>query len=408
LVDAWLARVFAQFSAVALDGPRACGKTTTAKRLVGSAVDLSEPGTAAAFEANPDAALREAGEPVVIDEWQEAPALLGAVKRLVDAGEGGGRFLLTGSADIGRDVHQWPGTGRILDVPIWPMTVREIDGDVAGRLFVERLVEDDPGALQVSGVGVDPPDIGGYVCMALRGGFPEPALSLDPDARALWLEAYTARLLRRDASLIDSRVDPGKLATYFEACCANTAGVITQASVARDVGIDARTARAYEHLLGRLHVTRTLPPWLTNRMNRLTKTPKRYIVDPSLAAATLRCDTGGLMRDADLLGRVIETFVIAQIIPELTVAQSRPKAFHLRDQGGRHEIDLVLEFPGGHVAGIEIKAAAAATRHDARHLEWFRDAIGGRFTAGVVLYAGRHTSRLADKILAAPIATLWS
>jgi predicted AAA+ superfamily ATPase len=108
-----------------------------------------------------------------------------------------------------------------------------------------------------------------------------------------------------------------------------------------------------------------------------------------------------------LLGRIIDTFVAAQIRPELAVAQSRPRWSHLRDRNGRHEIDIVIEFGGGQVAGIEVKSAASPRRDDARHLEWLRDELGGRFVSGVVLHTGPRAFELADKIVAAPISTHW-
>jgi predicted AAA+ superfamily ATPase len=124
-------------------------------------------------------------------------------------------------------------------------------------------------------------------------------------------------------------------------------------------------------------------------------------------AAVLRLDTAAVLRDGNLLGRVIDAFVAAQIRPELAVAQSRPRWYHLRDKGGRHEIDLVIEFGGGRVAGIEIKASSAPSRNDARHLEWLRGELGERFVSGVVLHTGPRTYELADGIFAAPISTLW-
>jgi hypothetical protein len=104
---------------------------------------------------------------------------------------------------------------------------------------------------------------------------------------------------------------------------------------------------------------------------------------------------------------MIDTFAAAQIRPELTVAQSRPRWYHRRDKNGRHEIDIVIEFGGGQVAGIEIKATAAPARNDARHLEWLRDELGDRFVSGVVLHTGPRAFELANRIIAAPISTLW-
>jgi uncharacterized protein len=80
---------------------------------------------------------------------------------------------------------------------------------------------------------------------------------------------------------------------------------------------------------------------------------------------------------------------------------------HLREKNGRHEIDLIAEFPGGDVVAIVIKSSAAPTRSDARHLEWLREQLGERFLAGAVLHTGPRPFRLAERIFALPICTLW-
>lgn len=89
---------------------------------------LDEPGAAAAVQANPDAALRDLPEPILIDEWQEAPAVLGAVKRAVDTDPRSGRFLLTGSVRAELQAQTWPGTGRVIHVPMTALSVREQRG----------------------------------------------------------------------------------------------------------------------------------------------------------------------------------------------------------------------------------------------------------------------------------------
>jgi len=113
------------------------------------------------------------------------------------------------------------------------------------------------------------------------------------------------------------------------------------------------------------------------------------------------------MRDGYLLGRIIDTFTVAQIRPELELTPFKPRLHHLRTRDGRHEIDLIAELPGGDIVAIEIKSTAAPTRSDARHLEWLRDQLGDRFLAGAVLHTGPRPFRLGDRILALPIATLW-
>jgi hypothetical protein len=124
----------------------------------------------------------------------------------------------------------------------------------------------------------------------------------------------------------------------------------------------------------------------------------------------LACAAGvqGVIGDGDLLGRILDTFVAAQLRPELASAATRPRLHHLRTEQGRHEIDLIAELAGQRVVGIEVKASAAPTaREDAKHLRWLREELGERFLAGIVLHTGPRVYELEEKIIAAPIAVLW-
>ena len=403
-MDPALTSLLGQLPAVSITGPRATGKTTTAKRRAATVVRLDREAEAAAFRADPDVALRGLPEPVLLDEWQEVPGLLGAVKRAVDEDSRPGRYLLTGSVRIDSDAQTWPGTGRLVRLQMQGLSVREIAERIGGPLFLDRLLTADVASLGPAGTS----DLANYLDLALRGGFPEPALRLDGLARQAWLDSYVEQLITRDASAIGGTRDPDRLRRYLEALAVNSAGVVEDKTLYDAVGIDRRTAVAYEQLLKNLLILEAVPAWESNRLSRLIKTPKRYLVDPSIMAAVLRLDSRAVLRDGNLLGRVIDTFVAAQIRPELAVAESRPRWYHLRDKGGRHEVDLVIEFGGGQVSGIEIKATAAPTRGDARHLEWLRDELGDRFASGVVLHTGPRAYQLADKIVAAPISTIWA
>ena len=141
----------------------------------------------------------------------------------------------------------------------------------------------------------------------------------------------------------------------------------------------------------------------------MTNRPKRYVCDPAIAATLLGADRRTILRDADLLGRIIDTFVAAQIRPELNLGRKPAAMYHLRQDGGRREIDLVIERTDSSLAAIEIKAAAAVTLHDARHLIWLRDQLPpSTFRAGIVFYTGTHLRPLAEKIWAVPICALWA
>ncbi|HXB65194.1 MAG TPA: DUF4143 domain-containing protein [Solirubrobacteraceae bacterium] len=404
IVDSSLRELFAELPALLITGPRAAGKTTTAARLAATVVRLDRDREAEPFRADPDAALRSLPEPVLLDEWQAVPEVLGAVKRAVDDGEGAGRFLVTGSVRGRLDAPTWPGTGRIVHVRMWGLTIAEIFGSAPGSLFLETLARAD---LDAFGMPPDPPDLRGYVELALRGGYPEPVLHLQGRPRERWLGSYLEELFTRDAESLDGPRDPVLLRRYFQALAVNTAGVAAEKTIYDAAGISRASAVAYERLLTSLFVLDALPAWSTNRLSRLVKASKRYLTDTSLLAAALGLNELAVMRDGNLLGRLIETFVLAQIRPQLELSGFQPQLSHLREKNGRHEIDLIAELPAGRVVAIEIKSAAAPKRADARHLEWLREQLGDRFLAGAVLHTGPRPFRLSERIFALPIAVLW-
>lgn len=404
LVDRRLRELFDQLPALLITGPRAAGKTTTAERLAGTIVRLDREAEAGPFRDDPDVALRSLPEPMLLDEWQAVPEVLGAVKRAVDDGSGAGRFLLTGSVRGHLDTQMWPGTGRLVHLRMWGLTVSEILGSLREEPFLETLARGDIAAFRMP---ANAPDLRGYVELALRGGYPEPALKLTDIARQVWMESYLSQLLTRDAESLDGPRDPELLRRYFEALAVNTAGIAAGKTLYDAAGISRATAVTYERLLANMFVLDFLPAWSSNRLSRLVKARKRYIADPSLLAAVLRIDELAVMRDGGLLGRVIETFVLAQIRPEVELSSFRPRLYHLREKNGRHEVDLLAEMSVGNVVAIEIKAAAAPKRSDAKHLEWLREQLGERFLAGAVLHTGPRPFHLSERIFALPISTLW-
>jgi predicted AAA+ superfamily ATPase len=407
LVDPLVDSLFAQLPALLVVGPRAAGKSRTSERRAEAVVRLDREQEAVAFEADPDAALRDTPEPALLDEWQAVPGVLGAVRRAVDADPRAGRFLLTGSVRATVQNETWPATGRVVRLAMFPMSMREQLGDVSGPSFFDRLAEgEEPRAPS------QPPDLRGYLDMALRSGFPEPALALADESRRVWLESYIDDLLTHDIEQLEEPVtrrrDSVRLRRYLEAYALNSAGAADHRTIYEAAGVSKATAAAYEELLDGLLIAERLPAWTSNRLRRLARRPKRYLVDPALVAAALRIDARDVMRDGDLLGRILDTFVVAQLRPELAISATRPRLHHLRTAQGRHEIDLVAELAGGRLIAIEVKASAAPRADAAHHLRWLRDELGDRFLAGIVLHTGPHVYRLGERIHAAPIGSLWS
>ncbi len=404
LVDPLLDELFAELPALLLVGPRACGKTTTARRRAVDVLALDVPGRAMAARADADQQLAVHDRPLLIDEWQLVPEILGAVKRSVDANFSPGQFLLTGSTSADLGSSGWPATGRVVRIPMWQLSERELVGDVRATSIVDRMAEHGVDALHTVR---SPPDVRDYVDLALRGGQPE-LVSRSARTRAAMLASHVDQVTGHDLALLGGLRDPARLRRYLQACAANTAGVVQHKLLHDAAEVTRPTGVAYDNALEATFVTERVPAWSAGRMQRLVSTPKRYIIDPSLLGPLLGLDARKVLRDADLLGRVIDTFVAAQLRPEISVAAPGARLYHLREEDGRHEVDLLIELAGGEVLAFEIKATATPTRAMANHLAWLRSRLGDRFVAGVVLHTGSATIQWGDRLAAAPIASIWT
>jgi predicted AAA+ superfamily ATPase len=148
-----------------------------------------------------------------------------------------------------------------------------------------------------------------------------------------------------------------------------------------------------------------LPAWRPGLGAREVHTPKVHLVDSGLLAHILGADTGRIRHDDQVTGRILENFVAMEIVKQAEWARTDARAYHYRD--GRDEVDIVLEARSGELAAIEVKAGASLDAGSPRSLRKLRDLAGGRFRAGIVLYSGRHTIPLGERLWAVPISGLW-
>ncbi len=178
------------------------------------------------------------------------------------------------------------------------------------------------------------------------------------------------------------------------------------ADLASPFRISRTTIQEYVTLLERVFLLDVLPPWHSNRLSRLIKTPKLHLGDTGLACALLAVDAGALREDRILLGQLVETFVFQELRRQASCRDIVPAFYHFRDKEGA-EVDIVLEWGPRRIAGVEVKAGATVTSRDFRGLRKLQQATGSRFAAGVVLYDGEASVSFGDALFAVPIRALW-
>lgn len=400
----WLVRdeLLPVFPAIWVVGPRGCGKSTSMSRFADAVLDLSEPGPRLAAQEDPDGALPDIDGTLLVDEWQEAPEILGAIKRAVDADRQSrpGRFIVTGSVRAAQQAATWPGTGRLIRVRMHGLTRAEMER-VERYNPVDALFKLDQVQFASS-----PWRRNDYLEAIAAGRFPV-AVDLGTRNRRRWFRAYVEQLIDRDAQQI-SHHSPraAKLRPVLESCAARTGQELNKQATARDAEVDFRTADGYLSLLEDLCIVSRLPAWHAKRLQRLTRSPKLVMTDPGMAAHLLNTDAASLGTDPMLIGQMFETFAATELLAHIETATEETRMFHVRDRDGK-EVDIVLE-SRGKIVGIEVKSSSVVGRDDAKGLMWLRDRLGDAFTAGVVLSSGSIPFQIDDRVWALPLSALWS
>jgi len=389
---------------VALLGPRQAGKSTLARTLAAGELradylTLDDEDVRSLALGDPRGFVAGLGRRTVLDEVQRAPDLLLAIKARVDLDDTPGQFLVTGSANLRRIPTVGDALpGRVDYLTLWPFT----QGEIARRreVFLDWLFRGAAPAVRDAPVGR-----AAYADRLLAGGFPE-ALRRSGPARGRFFAGYVDSIVERDVPDTARVHDPLAVGTLLRLVAARSGGLARYDSLARDAGIDGKTARAYVDVLERLFLVRVRRPWHVNLGKRQVKAPKLYVSDPGLLAGLAGADARRLAEDDDLAGALFETFVTAELERQASWAEEALTFWHLRD--GDREVDVIVERPSGEIAGIEVKASATVRPADFRGLVHLRDGVGDRLAAGVVLYAGERTLPFGDRLWAVPLCGLWT
>lgn len=407
VVDEELRARLGATGAVVIEGPKAVGKTATARQVAHSEVLLDVDAAAQrAIEVDPSLVL--AGEaPRLIDEWQLAPILWNHIRRAIDDGNAPGRFILTGSAVPADDVTRHSGAGRIGRLRMRPMSLFE-SGYSTGEISLASLFDGETArspepALSVNDL-VQRLAIGGWP--GLIGVNVDPALRLVRD--------YLDEIRRIDVGRIDeTRRDAQKVGRVLRALARHTSTYAAATTIAADAGggdgsLDDETVRAYVSVLERLMVIEDQPPWAPHLRSRSTlrRASKRHFVDPSLAVAALRATPPRLLDDLALTGFLFESAVVRDL--RVYAQAIDGQVLQYRDNTGL-EVDAIVEADGAWGA-FEIKLGQGRLEEAAATLKRFASRIdveqtGPPAVLGVIVATGYGYVR-EDGIAVIPIGAL--
>lgn len=396
-----LLEALADTPVVLVHGPRQCGKTTLAQTVAGYAYITFDDGVQlAAAKADPVGFVASLPDKTILDEIQRIPELFTSLKGVVDRDRRPGRFILTGSANVLLAPKLSDSlAGRMELLRLYPLAQCELAGKRSG--FIDLLFSRGFKSVQFGRLGMELAE------RIVAGGYPAALSRSTGRRRRDWYRAYIETLVQRDVRELARISSLDALPRLLQLAASQTARLLNVSELAAPFQLSRPTIRDYVTLLERIFLIDFLPPWHSNRLSRLVKTPKLHLGDTGLASSLLGVDASVLFKDRSLLGQLMETFVLQEMRRQASWQDDAIGFHHFRDKDG-YEVDIVLEREGRDVAGIEVKAAATVTESDFKGLRKLKDASGGRFAAGVVLYDGESTVRFADDLFAVPVKALWS
>jgi predicted AAA+ superfamily ATPase len=408
IVDDELASRLSSAGAVAIEGPKACGKTATARQVAASEVLLDVDANAREAAGLDPALVLDGATPRLIDEWQLEPAIWNHVRRAIDDRGQPGQFVLAGSAVPPDDITRHTGAGRITRLRMRPMTLWE-SGTSSGTISLDDLLAKEPVSAPDPGLTV--PDLAREIAIGGWPGFR--GLPVEPALRAV--RDYLEEIRRVDVGRVeDRRRDPIKVGQLLRSLARNVATYAAATTLARDTGgadgpMKDDTIREYLEALERLMVVEDQPAWAPHLRSKyvLRSAPKRHFVDPSLAVAALRSTPVRLLDDLKLLGFLFESLVIRDLRAYGQAADAR--VLQYRDSNDL-EIDAIVEAADGRWAAFEVKLGSNQVEQAAANLRRFATQIdtercGEPATLGVIVGTGYGYTR-EDGIKVIPIGAL--
>lgn len=409
LVDQELHRALSISGAVHVRGPRACGKTSTAREQAQSEVrlDLSREDAALAREA--PAVLLQGDTPRLIDEWQVVPELWNVVRHEVDDRQQSGQFILTGSARPNDDARRHPGAGRVSSIDMRTMALCE-RRESFGGIELTQLWDASDGLPTGARSDLLVPD---YVDLILQGGWPG-FQHLDPEGAAEANSAYIHEIVEHDFPEVGGRRrDPRLFRAYLVALAGTVAQPAQLGAVRRRMGEVLDRAPAPEtvsHLhdfAHRLFLVEDQPAWAPMLRSRraLIQAPKRHVCDVGLVSALLGAGRGQLLSDLETLGFLFESLVVHDLRVLAQNARARG-VFHYRDAKGRDEIDAVIEHRDGRWIGVEVKLSHEQVDHAASNLLRVSAQIARPPAALAVVVPTGTVHRRSDGVWVLPLSTL--
>lgn len=415
IADNILKRKLEGKGAVVIEGPKWCGKTTTAEQIAKSVLYMDDPANKAQniiiSETNPKLLLR-GKTPRLIDEWQIAPKLWDAIRFEVDHRGELGQFVLTGSA-VPADTHEitHSGTGRFTWLMMRPMSLYE-SGESNGTVSLKEMFE---GKEEIEGYAdLTFERLAFVVC---RGGWPQ-AIDMKDEEALKQPRCYYNTFVHSDINKADSiRKNPKRVEALMRSIARNQGSQVPNTVLVQDVknndetSINEETVATYLKALRKIFVIEDMPAWNPNLRSKtaIRSSDTRYYIDPSIAVAALGLGPDDFINDLHTFGFLFETLCIRDL--RIYADSLDGQVYHYRDKDGQ-ECDAVIHLRNGKYGLIEIKLGGdTLIEEGARNLKAMEakidtDKMNTPSFLMVLTGVGNYAYRRKDGVFVVPIGSL--
>lgn len=361
LIDDKIARYLNIFGAVSIEGPKWCGKTWTSLNHANSVTYMTERSPRDLAKVDPKYIFTKE-RPQLIDEWQLVPSIWDAVRHECDNDHDKGKFILTGSTTLTKEELEeevfHSGTGRIASMKMYPMSLYE-SGDSTGDVSISDMINNNVECKYVRKV-----ELHELAKLIIRGGWPG-NINRDLEDIDIIPKSYIDSIINKDINeRKDKKRDSNKMRMLIRSLARNESSIFGNDRIVKDIEeyetgdelLESRiTVADYIGVLDSLYLTANQEAFSINYRSskRIGKSPKRHLIDPSLACASLDLSIQKLLDDHNTFGSMFESLVERDLRIYMDYLDGH--LYHFRDNVSGDEVDAILEFRDGSYAAVEIK-----------------------------------------------------
>lgn len=359
LVDNKINKYLKIFGAISIEGPKWCGKTWTSLKHSESVTYMTERSSRDLANVDPKYIFREE-RPQLIDEWQLVPSIWDSVRHECDKSSDKGKFILTGSTSLNKNEQEevvfHTGTGRIAAMRMYPMSLYE-SGDSTGDVSIVDMLEG-----KVKGKYIRKVELDELARLIIRGGWPA---NLEIEDIDVIPKSYIESIVTKDIhERKDRKRDSNKMRMLLRSLARNESSVAGNDTLVKDIEeyengdeliASRQTVADYISVLDSLYLTCNQEAYSINYRSseRIGKSPKRHLVDPSLSCACLNLSVQKLLYDHNTFGLMFEALVERDLRIYMDYLDGH--LYHFRDNTSGDEVDAILEFNNGDYGAVEIK-----------------------------------------------------